>query len=673
MRKSFWFLVTLCACSPNEMAVDGVTVHFPISYSLTDAQAITVRGTAADVDGIAAIRINGMLASTTDEFANWQLSVPLSPGENSIIIESEDTQGNIQSPAAQLVVYSGLIRSEENESMELDLANNRVLVTDIGLDAVVAIDLKTGTRTIISDTMTGSGVGLERPDDIALDVANNRALIVDADLGALVEVDLSSGDRTVISDSSTGSGVELQVPRRIALDETGSHAYVVDTANDSIVEVDLATGDRTTLSDAFISPVGIAIDTINSRAIVADIFGDTIYSTDLNSGDTEILSSEAVGSGPALEEPRRLTLDMSNNRALVLCRSGSLHILMSVDLTSGNRSFIVSGIPYFADLTFDEEGARALAVNFDSLSAIDLATREQTSITPRGSGPKLQGPMRAALDPSNNRALVIDSTEMGRALLSIDMVSGDRTVVIDAEEGTGALFSEAWDIVLREDGSQAFVIANNPSMLMSLDMVSGERVVISDGTTGSGPAMQTLGGLTLSARENRAYVIAYDIDLQRAYLLAIDLTSGDRSVLSGGSGPNLETVNDLALDAVGGRVIVVDAGLDALVSIDLESGDRTVISDAVVGSGPALRIPTTVVLDAANDRALVTDASLEALVSVDLTSGDRSVLTNFTAASGARAGTLDPESGVLLATHFNPAALVAVDVKTGERVVISGP
>jgi hypothetical protein len=84
-------------------------------------------------------------------------------------------------------------------AIALDVSNNRVLVLDITLDALVAIDLDSGNRTIISDDDTGTGTNLSNPAAIVLDSTNNRSLVLDNILDALVVIDLTTGERAIAS------------------------------------------------------------------------------------------------------------------------------------------------------------------------------------------------------------------------------------------------------------------------------------------------------------------------------------------------------------------------------------------------------------------------------------------------------------------------------------------
>lgn len=74
---------------------------------------------------------------------------------------------------------------------------------DAGLQAVVAVDLKTGNRSILSDDETGTGPNLYRPYGIVLDTDNHRALVADGVLYAVVAIDLKTGNRKILSGALT--------------------------------------------------------------------------------------------------------------------------------------------------------------------------------------------------------------------------------------------------------------------------------------------------------------------------------------------------------------------------------------------------------------------------------------------------------------------------------------
>jgi len=118
-------------------------------------------------------------------------------------------------------------------------------------------------------------------------------------------------------------------------------------------------------------------------------------------------------------------------------------------------------------------------------------------------------------------------------------------------------------------------------------------------------------------------------------VLAINLDTGDRTVITDGSGPALDRPSAVQIDRGNQRMFILDNGLRALVSVDLTSYDRTIVSQSgTAGTGPAMSNPEGLRLDLANNRALVVDSALRALLAIDLTTGARTVLSSDTVGTG---------------------------------------
>ena len=133
--------------------------------------------------------------------------------------------------------------------------------------------------------------------------------------------------------------------------------------------------------------------------------------------------------------------------------------------------------------------------------------------------------------------------------------------------------------------------------------------------------------VTLDAANNRVLIA----DRTSAAVIAVDLTSGARSEISGGSngsGPGFDEPRVITLDSARNRALVGDEGAQAVFAVDLDSGERTVFSAAGTGSGRSWTFFYGMDLDAANDRALVAALTrIDSIIGVDLNSGDRTLLT----------------------------------------------
>src|SRR5688572_15225405 len=145
------------ARDPAPSTAPAVTVEFPAAISLTEATSITIRGRASDADGVKSVRINGAIAGTADDFASWELTVSLSPGENSFVIEAEDGAGIVDDHAALVAVRSEPLLFLSPHAVVVDEATRSVLVFDQGRAQLASIELGTGRRTLISGESRGRG------------------------------------------------------------------------------------------------------------------------------------------------------------------------------------------------------------------------------------------------------------------------------------------------------------------------------------------------------------------------------------------------------------------------------------------------------------------------------------------------------------------------------------
>ncbi len=629
--------------------------------------------------------------------SQWFAKIALLRQTNEILVEASDDRGRIRT-------LNFAVNNELKVGLPVgvvfDGTNNRALITDINLNAVLAADLTSGDLSLISGFGEGDGPELSDPEGIALDTANNRALVTAGPFGskAVLAVDLATGNRTVISDANTGSGTALGDPQDIVLDTANNRALVVDLGLKAVLAVDLATGNRTVISDAntgsgmaLSDPVGIALDTANNRALVVDsgLNSKAVLAVDLATGDRSVISDANTGSGTTLGSPVGIVLDTANNRALVTDGFFGLKAVVAVDLATGNRTMIsdantgsgaVLGDP--RGIALDTANNRALVVdsglNSKAVLAVNLATGNRTTVISdanTGSGTALGSPVGIALDTANNRALVTDGFLGLKAVVAVDLATSNRTVVSDANTGSGtALLGDPVGIALDTANNRALV-TDRFLGLMAVDLATGNRTVISDANTGSGIALRFPEGIALDTANNRALVTAGSFGLKA--VLAVDLATGDRSVISDantGSGTALGSPVGIALDTANNRALVTDGffGLKAVVAVDLATGNRTMIT----GSGTALGDPRGITLDTANNRALVTDSLLDAVVEVDLATGDRTVISDANTGSGAPLSfpmgiALDTANDRALVVDFGLDALLVVDLPSSDRVIVS--
>ena len=693
----------------NDVAQLAMQVAYPTPNANLGGgvETTSVAGTIEDIeDGVvlesdvSAIEVNGLGAevdTTLGEVAHWRVQVPVANNLDLILTDN----ANQSQQASQALKNSPSLAIPRG--MVLDSANERILMVDMTLKAVVALDLRadpSNNLTILSDPNTGSGPNFDFPADIVLDTQNNRALVVDFGLDAIVEVDLETGQRSLFSADNNGSEFNFAFPRAIVLDSDNNRALVTDINLDAVIAVDLGTGVRTILSDdthgsglKLATPQDIVLDHNKQRLLLVDSTLDDLIAVDLSNGDRTIISNAATSDGVYFVSPFSIALDSDNNRALVT--DTSLNAVIAVDLLSGDRTILSntntgSGAAHKhpQNIIMGSDGHHAFISNappgtrFDGfILRVDLQEGARTRITPHksGEGVDFRAPNYIEFDNTNNRLLVTDS-DLG-SLITVDLSNGNRHIITNNNIGSGVNLLAPRDIALDNANNRALLVDTGIDAIVAVDLNNGNRTIIANDNVGSGVNFDFPAGIALDRANNRALVVDAGIDA----LVVVDLTNGNRTIIADdnvGSGVNFVSPVSIALDRANNRALVVDPGIDALVAVDLSNGNRTIIADDSVGSGVNFSLPQSIVLDErgrSSGRALVVDNTLEAIIAVDLSNGNRTIIADSSIGSGVNLTSpqymaLDSANNRAFVTDFILSAVIAIDLTTGERAVSSkGP
>lgn len=632
-------------------ASSKASVEFPGALAMTDAEAIVVRGTASDLDGVVSITIGGVAATSSNGFANWQALLPLANGRNAFDVAVRDRGGRVTSGLASLEVESEPARAAPN-SIAFDAARNRLLFSDSFTQCVIALDLATGDCRFFSDATHGAGTPLDEPAGIALDAANDRLYVVEHVVGgahALLAVDLATGDRSLLSGLGVGSGSDFDFPDDVAIDSARSRLLVTERDR-GIVAVDLATGNRSLMSGtgvgtgpAFDLPICIGIAPSGSFAIVGDIVLDALVRVELTTGNRSIVSDATNGTGPLLKEMRGIHVRADELSAIV-CDT-TLDAVLEVNLSNGDRTVLCDN---------------------------------QT-----GTGPSLSSPFDAVeLDASGDLVAFLDGG-LATALV-LDVATGVRADLSDDNTGEGDPLQRGTDVALDASRRRAIVSDERADTILEIDLTTGDRTLVSGALRGAGPDLDRPIALALDLARDRAIVITLDAAGTAGQLMTVSLTSGDRVVLSGGgagSGPLLESVADVVVDPALGRAIVADSHVVAgnrvgrLIAVDLDDGARTIVTDEANGSGPAILSFTSITRDPARNRILGLDPFQNLVLAVDLATGDRTIVSGDTVGSGppldASHLTDDPAGDrIITVSNDRPFQLHAIDLASGDRALL---
>lgn len=677
---------------PDDPAPPTVEIVFPPPGAMTDADAVIVRGTAFDPDGLASIRVNGILATTNDGFNNFTAEVALVEGANEIVIESEDTGRVITREAGCSHVLRRGPRLSVARDMIWDSTNQRALVRSrLSSSVLVALDSTSWRTDLVSGYFRGDGTPLIRDLQLGWDPVNEQILVVstgadgDGHTDIVYAVDAETGDRQILVVNDSGDGPALDHVVSVIWDPVRQRALLLNSQE--LLSMDAVTGSRTLVSSAtqgtgpmWVNPQSITWDATNERALIAAHSPNGIHAIDIATGDRNIVSGDGIGSGPDFVAVREIRWDQVHGRALVLDRGA--HALFAVDVTTGARSILADGEPGGAlahlgtlyTFAWDPLNLQMLVVNPDDTTVTRIAsdgsefsihnTDERT-----GQGPYLVEPWAATLDRDRNRVLVTD-WETDR-LNIIDRDTGDRDTLAEA---LGQPRSVEWD----SDNGRAYVASAAPARITAVDGDTGDTTILAEAGAGSGFPFESAHALTWEPQ--RARILYVDWDQQA--VLALDPATLQRKVITANDthpGPLLALVRDLAWDSGDKRVLIADRW--GIYTIDDDTGERAVLSRSDVGQGPLFGNPWAIACDASGDRIVMLDGADGALIAIDEQTGDRTLVSGVSgdrqrAGRGpffwqARGLDVDWTRELAYVIDWNIAAVLVVDMVTGERVTLS--
>jgi hypothetical protein len=689
-------LVVSVGCSGGggggQAAVDTsaprANILFPPSGALTDGQTLKVYGTASDNGAIASVRVNGMAAQTSDGYSNWETSIPLTAGWNTLTVETRDASSNVNARAAEITVLSERYLVDAVD-IAIESGRDRALILDRELRAVLTMDLFTGALSVLSDNVLQNTLPLiASPRSLTLDESADRALVMNGN--ALVTVDLANGARSVLSDNVTPTPEHpFSLAYGVAADSVNNRALVTDPALGAVLSVDLSTGARSVLSDNTtpdsvhpIEPYDIVVDPANNRALVINkerfSDGGWITAVDLTTGERNVFFDGTISNGGLLTaQLQGMTIDSANNRVLVT-ESGSDKII-AIDLTTGEGlflpdhdtlySFNIFALP--AGIAVDSANNRVLITNQGEIIEADLTTGRRTAFS--GADIPFYYPASLEFDSLNHRVLVTD-VYMDK-LVAVDLLTGSRTSFFDKEpqEGPSRVYPHSIGIALDSGNNRVF--AADGTRVISVNLQTGAPAQSFDGADYG--VLGETASLAWDAANNRVLVMKTVSDA----IYSLDLATGEFTLFSSNTVPNMNTPFSLPLgidlDPARNRALVTDLDLDAVMVVDLNTGARSVLSDSTMPNNPALQFhnPWGIRVDANNNRALVPDGPR--IFAVDLNTGIRTQISGGTVQGlinllyDATDIAVDGSNGVAYVTDSTLNAVVAVYLKSGDRVIIS--
>lgn len=470
------------------------------------------------------------------------------------------------------------------QGVELHPASNTALIATSVNTAIYSIDFGTGVSSILANDSTGTGGPLGRPYDIDADSNYAQYVIASQWPNSLFTFDPSSGDRTVLASSTIGTGSSLGAPNAVTWQPNNTDIWVADSSG--VLAINVSTQTRTRLLTTSYNVLDIALDTTNNRLLLADAENAALYAMNNNTNTTSIFIDGSVGQGQHFNYPRSASYDPSGRFVYV----GDSSTIYKVDLATGDRSVVSSQtvgvgpqLYDIYDIAIDSSNNLLYLVNLNTLFKVDLSTGNRTVVsnTTTGTGPSFSKASGLKVDVASQVAWLIDYQL--EAVLQVDLLTGDRFILSDnITNGIGQQFNFPFAIVWDAVNSRLLVSEGDGTRIVAVNLNTGDRSILSD-TTNTGPAMRSIREMSLDASRNRVLVVTNSGGGNNSDILAVDLTSGNRSPISQpslGSGPLFRDTEGLSVDTDNNRVFVLDTGdgTHALVNVSMQTGDRVIVS-----------------------------------------------------------------------------------------------
>ena len=589
-------------------------IVFPSTRSAATAPTITVRGFAADSDGIAKVTVNGVPAEVAPPAAaasrhsriakggleegavEWAVELSLATGENELTVAVEDEAGEVTEDVAS----STITYVEVPSTFYLDTNNGRLVgqsftLTPTGyVQHLVQHNYSTGEQEIF-DSLQGSSTGTcFRP-------AEDQFLYLSALEEGVRELrvyDLGTREDHALFEIPSGlldPGPDFApwfYSEQLECDSDHTSAYLL--LNYVLQPVDD-------------EPVG---GFAKSRVLEIPLDGlgiDILTETDALAPEPWIATQMALATETLVAEQ-----DFR----------GEPKPLSSISLLDGAREDLTPGLGVdglaFAPV-LDLE--RVYVATFEGVDEVDLATLEKRNISEVEAGHPLTFSQSRAIgfDPANNRVLVGDDDL--EAVIAIDLTTGERSPLVarNVGEGTPLILPRAF--ALTADGLRAYVIdegGNAPARFFEIDLETGDRTEVGQIRT---VITDTVWGFALDEAAGRAYIAEHDL------IIAVDLDTGAYETILSIAGTDLESISGIVLDAGSGKMLIADSAVDGIYALDLVTRDLEVVSQADSrGTGPAFGGVMTVTRVGTSNELYVGSQNEERITRVDLETGNREEL-----------------------------------------------
>ena len=178
-------------------------------------------------------------------------------------------------------------------------------------------------------------------------------------------------------------------------------------------------------------------------------------------------------------------------------------------------------------------------------------------------------------------------------------------------------------------------------------------------------------------------IISTNEDLTKIYalrngdIMAIDISDGSSELVSATNQPqilNFSQVNNLIVDEAHHRLLVLDAGVRQVISVDLETGVRSYATANGIGDGQKIVRPENIAASADDKFIYALDDNFNSqlsLLKIELATGNRTLVADLSEFAGVGSGSFTLDEAHERGFVGNGLQVIAVDLVSGQTQVIA--
>ncbi len=608
-----------------------VNIIFPQTNVAVTSNKITVRGHAADANGIKSIKVNGVIASisstsnlsttgglaapqmqklnnnaiftaaldTAEATANveWQATLDVPLGHTNIEVVVEDNLGNSETDPSNPVSLQNL---RLPTTLLKDNAHNRwVGVGNFDLDSV-AVDMSTKqftNLTALSEAMHTRSLDTHTPESLVIDgtgttIYSSSILSDNPSTLSIYKTDVASAVVGKITDFN----INLDLSKYIFANVS---AATVDQQNNAYyILVNFFTPTSMGRSQVFKFDI-----TSNKLTSVYDTETDTTLSTDirditysngslylLKSGNSEQIFTLALATGAITKlvdlntiVSLKIAIDEASKYAYV---AGILDVA-KIDIQNLTATYISPeadqqdiNFPQPVELVVDEEHGKLLIGDafMADIFTVDIETGERGIFaeTGIGEGSKLGSPTHLTLTSDKKTAYVLDARVNAKpTIFKVDLATGSREklLTLDPTLNLGYWFSS---ITLDEENHNLYISIDKNIII--LDTMTGTYSILENLATDDGVMLTTIGSLLFDSEAQLIYIATSDTQI----LFTLDVTTKKITIakdLTNTEGPDMTGVIDIIKGTTDNSLFALNRAQGKIYSVDIPSGKKVLLLD----------------------------------------------------------------------------------------------